>query len=119
MRLVDCSDMLGNWSRGSTSELSDTTLGTSLEWKPTRCAKPAEPSFHVTDIDSYNSAVDKFNDHPLQVRIYRACVNEGAPTDAEMDAQSIGSGVDGVYDQIRVELESARSEPKSARESLQ
>lgn len=99
-------------------ELGETTLGASLSWKPTQCSKPAKLFFNVTDIDSYNSAVEEYNDYLLQVRAYRVCISEEAESDARKAAQAIAGGVDQVYDEIRSELESARSELEAAKQSL-
>jgi hypothetical protein len=100
-------------------ELTEATFDTSPGWKSTRCSKPTKLFFHVTDIDSYNEAVEEYNDYLLQVRTYRVCIGDEAQTDARTAAQSIANGLDRLYDQIRAELESARSELESAKESLQ
>ncbi len=100
-------------------EFSQTTLGASLGWKPTQCAKPAKRFFHVTDVDTYNAAVEEYNQYLLEARTYRSCINEEAQKDAKTAAQSISSGLDRTSDQIRQELDSARSELESAKRLLQ
>lgn len=100
-------------------EFSQTTLGASLGWKPTQCPKLRKLFFHVTDVDSYNAAVEEYNQYLLEVRTYRSCINEEAQKDAKTAAQSISSGLDQANDQIRQELDSARSELESAKRLLQ
>ncbi len=100
-------------------ELTATTLGDSLGWKPSRCAHPAKLYFHITDVDTYNAAVEEYNDHLLVVRSYRECVGKEAQEDAHKAAQAIASGVDRAYDRIRAELESARSELESAKKAVE
>ena len=64
-------------------EFTETTLGTSLGWKPSRCSKPAKLYFQLTDVGSCNAAVEGYNDYLLQVRTYRVCISEEAQTDAK------------------------------------
>ena len=99
-------------------EFSVRTLGASLSWKPTQCAMPPRVFFHVTDIDSYNAAVEEYNQYLLSVRTYRSCINEEAQKDAETAARSISSGLDQANEQINQGLNSARSELESAKRLL-
>lgn len=100
-------------------EFSQTTLGASLGWTPTQCSKPRKLFFHVTDVDSYNAAVEEYNQYLLEVRTYRFCINEEAQEDANTAAQSISSGLGQANDEIKKELDSARSELESAKRLLQ
>lgn len=100
-------------------EFNTRAVDPSLTWKPTRCSKPAKLFFHVTDVDSYNSAVEEYNQYLLKVRSYRDCINEEAQADAQTAAQSISTGLGRASGDLRREIDTARSELESAKRSLQ
>ena len=100
-------------------EFNASAVNSSLEWKPTGCSKPAELSLNVTDVNSYNAAVDEYNQYLLEVRAYRECINEEAQADAETTAQSISSGLDRASADLAREVDTARSELETAKGSLQ
>lgn len=103
----------------SAGEFSATEIGSSLAWESTKCSKPPKLFFHITDVDTYNAAVEEYNRYLVDVRTYRSCVADEAQSDAQTAAQSISSGVDEAYEQIRMEIDSAKSELESARRTLQ
>ncbi len=100
-------------------EFNTITLDSSLEWKPTRCSKPAKLFIHVTDVDSYNSAVEEYNQYLLKVRTYRECINDEAQADAQTAAQSISGGLGRASGDLRREVDTARAELESAKRLLQ
>ncbi len=103
----------------SAGEFNSKAVDSSLQWKPTRCSKPAKLFFHVTDVDSYNSAVEEYNQYLLKVRTYRECINNEAQADAQTAAQSITSGLGRASGELRREVDTARSELDSAKRSVQ
>ena len=102
----------------SAGEFNAKTVNSSLEWQPTGCSKPAKLFFNVTDVDSYNAAVEEYNQYLLKVRTYRECINEEAQADAQTAAQSITSGLGRASGNLRREVDTARSELDSAKRSL-
>ncbi|MDX1528647.1 MAG: hypothetical protein R3337_08460 [Gammaproteobacteria bacterium] len=100
-------------------EFNSKAVDSSLEWKPTGCSKPARLFFNITDVDSYNAAVEEYNEYLLKVRTYRECINEEAQADAQTAAQSITNGLDRTSGELRREIDTARSELDSAKRLLQ
>ncbi len=99
-------------------EFNAKAVDLSLEWKPTGCSMPAKLFFNVTDIDSYNAAVEEYNQYLLKVRTYRECINEEAQADAQTAAQSITSGLGRASGELRREVDTTRSELDAAKQSL-
>lgn len=100
-------------------EFNTRAVDSSLQWKPIRCSKPAKLFFRVIDVDSYNAAVEEYNQYLLKVRAYRDCINEEAQADAQTAAQSISSGLGRASGDLRREIDSARSELEAGKRSLQ
>lgn len=100
-------------------EFSVRTIDASLDWKPTQCSKPGKLFFHVTDVDSYNAAVEEYNQYLFEVRKYRECINEEAQVDAKTAAQSISTGLNRANGDLRQEIDAARSDLESAKRLLQ
>ena len=100
-------------------ELGGTTVGSLLTWKPTACQKPPKLFFNISDVDSYNAAVEEYNHHLLLVRTYRSCIAQEAQRDAETTSNAISTGLDQANEQLRLDLDAARADLESAKRLLQ
>lgn len=100
-------------------EFSVKAISPSLIWTPSDCPMPRKRHFHVEDVNSYNAAVEEYNNYLHQVRTYRSCINDEAQKDAEAAAAAIAKGLEQANDKARRELDSARSGLESAKRLLQ
>ncbi len=84
-------------------------VDSSVDWKH-KCSKPHKPSFTVSDVDSYNSAVEDFNAYVLEIESYINCVNREANSDAQDLANAVQKGSQRAVDDVSSDLESAKSD---------
>jgi hypothetical protein len=68
-------------------DLSSPFLG--CDWKPKGCYEPRKPSFFVSDVRSYNDAVDEYNEYLSRVRAYKSCVIADGKADIESRFQDV------------------------------
>jgi hypothetical protein len=89
-----------------------------MDWEPD-CYKPTPPSFYVSDIDSFNWAVQEYNSYLSEVETYIACIQSEAEADISASSQAISNGYDEKRSQILNELDSANSDLEMQRSFLQ
>lgn len=79
------------------------------EWH-SDCYKPSPPSFFVSDIDSYNMAVDDFNRYVSEVKSYLECIRSEGDSDSEMLLKAVHDGVTNEENEIIDEVRDAKRE---------
>ena len=80
-----------------------------MDWEPD-CYKPSSPSFFVSDIDSFNWAVNEYNSYLSEVENYINCIKGEAEADIKTLSRAVSSGFDEKRSQILSELDSAKSD---------
>lgn len=63
------------------------------DWKSSNCQEPSAPSFYVTDTQSYNNAVDKYNDYVTQVDDFLMCMEREANQDISTLTSNVRNSV--------------------------
>jgi hypothetical protein len=90
-------------------ELSRRDIRRSTEWEPSGCNKPSEPSFYVSDVDSFNQAVDEFNNYRTEVETYIQCIDSEASDDFQTLKRVLEDSLSNRVSQSRSELDSVKS----------
>ena len=91
------------------------TFSTSLEWKPTGCYEPSPPYFYVSDVDSYNRAVEEFNFYLSEVNSYIDCVIRDAKADLKKLPDIVRDGITKARSKVMMDVDSARSQLEISR----
>jgi len=86
-----------------------------MDWEPTGCTKPFPPSYYVYDADSYNAAVNEYNNYLHQVRGYVSCIETEAENDAKIVAQAIANELDEANQIAISDLQNARANLEAAK----
>ena len=94
-------------------------FGTGIEWESTDCHKPYQPSFFVIDTNSFNRAVDEFNDYVGNVQRYIDCLVSEANQDLRQLPNIISEGVESAESEVLSEVEAVRSDLETSRMFLQ
>ena len=95
------------------------SFGSGIEWESTDCYKPYRPSFFIIDIDSFNRAVDEFNDYVINVQRYIDCLVSEANQDLRQLPNIISEGVESAESEVLSEVEAVRSDLEISRMFLQ
>jgi len=82
---------------------------TACEWKPSNCHKPFPPSSFVADRNSFNMAVEEFNNYVEQVNWYKQCMINEAKSDVSKVPDIIVQSVQNASRKVDNELQNARS----------
>lgn len=104
-------------SSAISGSLGMTTIGFMNTWEPD-CYKPNEPYMFITDVDSFNMAVDEFNSYLSQVEQYMLCVETEAETDKRAMIKAVDQGMLEATEGILMEVQSARSTLEASRSTL-
>jgi len=80
-----------------------------MDWEPD-CYKPSPPSFFVSDVDSYNMAVNEFNSYVSEAQTYSDCLLTEGEADLRMLKKIISNGVDEKRSEIRSDVDNAKSD---------
>ncbi|MDD3313402.1 hypothetical protein [Pseudodesulfovibrio sp.] len=92
-----------------------TTVAPYASWEPSDCFKPSPPVFFVSDLESYNRAVDEYNEYLSRIKTFMLCVQEDGKADAESIVKSITQGVSNAQDEALRELNVLKMELESSR----
>jgi hypothetical protein len=90
-------------------ELSGRDIRRSAEWEPTNCNKPSEPRFYVSDVDSFNQAVDEFNSYAGDVQAYMKCIDSEASDDFSTLKRVLEDSLSNQISKSKSDLEAAKS----------
>ncbi|MEZ6852117.1 hypothetical protein [Halodesulfovibrio aestuarii] len=85
-----------------------TTVSPYMDWT-SDCSKPYEPSFIISDVSSYNYAVDEFNSYVSEVENYIQCIKSEAQSDSKTIIQAIENAAKSEIDEAINAVESAQS----------
>ena len=94
-----------------------TSISSYMDWEPD-CYKPSTPSFYVSDRDSFNWAVDEYNNYVSEVERYINCIKGEAEDDISALSQAVSNGFDDKRSEILSELDSAKSDLEMQRSYL-
>ena len=92
-------------------------IGRYMDWEPD-CYKPSPPSFYVSDVDSFNMAVDEYNYYVNEVENYLACLQSEAESDISIIKKAILNGMDEKRSEIIADVESSKSDLEMQRSFL-
>lgn len=92
-----------------------TTVAPYVSWEPSGCFKPVPPGFHVIDVESYNRAVDDYNEYLSATKTYMLCVQQEGKEDAESIVKSITQGISAAQDEALRELDALERELEDSR----
>ena len=81
----------------------------SCTWKPSSCHQPIPPSSFVVDRNSFNMAVDEFNDYVEQVNAYKQCMINEAKSDISKVPDIIVQSVQDASRKVDSDVQDARS----------
>ncbi len=84
-------------------------IHTYMDWEPD-CYKPSPPTFFVSDIHSYNMAVDEYNSFVSELQTYLSCIQSEGESDLKTLAVSISNSIDEKRSEAMSELQSAKSD---------
>lgn len=84
------------------------SVGSYVDWAP-GCSKPSEPSFYISDRDSFNVAVDEFNAYIWEAESYIECIKREAESDAQNLHNAVESGAREAISNISSEVDAVRS----------
>jgi hypothetical protein len=84
------------------------TIKSHMDWEPD-CFKPSAPVFFVTDVTSYNWAVDEFNSYVASVEMYLSCLQEEADSDLKILSKALANGLQEKTSQVVEEVNDART----------
>ena len=101
--------VLGGLVSVNAGSLGYRSVSAYMDWEPD-CSKPSQPSFFVTDVDSYNYAVSQFNGYLSEVQLYIGCIGNEAEHDADTMARAIQNGLEEKRTEIVSELDDAKSD---------
>ena len=80
-----------------------------MTWEPD-CTEPSAPFISFTnDVDSYNRAVDRFNDYVTDVDSYLSCVQSEADQDIRMLSNAVVRSAEKKQTDVISDLNRARS----------
>jgi hypothetical protein len=96
-------------------ELSQREVRRSTEWEPSDCDKPNEPNFYVSDVESFNQAVERYNSYATDAETYVRCINSEASDDFRTLKGVFEDSVSNLISQSRNELDSVKSRLESQR----
>lgn len=105
---------LGIALSANAGSLGITSIAPWMDWK-TKCSRPYTPSFSVYDVDSYNHAVDEFNDFVAEARSFLSCVKSDAEGDIRTTAQVIAESADKIRSEIVLKVETTKADLQSKR----
>lgn len=89
-----------------------------MDWEPS-CYKPSQPSFYVSDVDSFNWAVEEYNSYVSEVESYITCMESEADADIRTLSQAVSNGYDEKRSEVLNELDSANSDLEMQRSFLE
>lgn len=97
----------GDYGLSSVSAFSD--------WEPTDCFKPYPPSFYISDTNSYNIAVDEYNNYIAEVENYLLCIQNEGQRDMQTMLESVKEGVKSAENDILNEVRRVKNDLESHR----
>lgn len=80
------------------------------DWESSDCSMPYTPSFFVTDTQSYNMAVDKYNSYLQQIESYLECIQHEGENDAKSIIRAIDEGISRAKDDAINDLQRVKSD---------
>lgn len=98
-----------------TGDLGSRNVRRSMGWESSNCFRPSEPYFYVSDADSFNLAVDEFNNYVEEMRQFITCVNDEAADDANTVVRAIEDGRDEEVSNATSEVENVKASLESQR----
>jgi hypothetical protein len=90
-------------------ELTKRDIRRYTEWEPTGCNKPNEPNFYVSDVSSFNRAVEEYNNYAREVETYIQCVDTEASDDFRTLKNILQDSVSSQSSNLKTELETVKS----------
>lgn len=94
-----------------------TQISPFMDWEPD-CNLPYQPSFYVSDADSFNYAVEEFNIYVTEVENYVRCLRTEGETDLELLADAIAETIQQKRRHAVNSLDTARSDLEFQRSLL-
>lgn len=79
------------------------------DWE-TECYKPSRPYFYVSDVESYNMAVQQFNSYVGEVEDYLQCIQREGDDDARTLLRAVEEGISNESTKALNELDQTKSE---------